>query len=84
MVYEIFEQARMSCSGLGKRARFLMSHSTGKIEVVGITEKQIFMRYHRAANPEEKARFMVFNCNPKAYWFDDYEDCKEEFKLKIP
>jgi len=77
--YEIFEQARMQCSGLGKRARFVMSHSTGKIEVVGKTEQQIFMRYHRAANPEEKAKFMVFDCNPEAYWFDDYTKSTEEY-----
>ena len=74
----------MRCSGLGKRARFVMSHSTGKIEVVGKTEQQIFMRYHRAANPEEKAKFMVFNCNPEAYWFDDYEEYIEEYTLKKP
>jgi len=82
--YEIFEQARMRCSGLGKRARFVMSHSTGKIEVVGKTEKQIFMRYHRAANLEEKAKFMVFDCNPAAYWFDDYEEYIEEYTPKKP
>ena len=82
--YEIFEQARMRCSGLGKRARFVMSHSTGKIEVVGKTEQQIFMRYHRAANPEEKAKFMVFDCNPEAYWFDDYKESIEEYTFKKP
>ena len=82
--YEIFEQARMRCSGLGKRARFVMSHSTGKIEVVGKTEQQIFMRYHRAANPEEKAKFMVFDSDSEAYWFDDYEEYIAEYKFKKP
>jgi hypothetical protein len=32
------------------------------------------MRYHRDAKPEGKAKFMVFDCNPAAYWFDDYEE----------
>lgn len=71
--YEIFEQARMRCSGLAKRARFAMSHKTGKIEVVGKTDKYVFMRYHRSANPDEKGKFMILKSNPTAHWFDDYE-----------
>ena len=70
---EVFEQARMKCSGLAKRARFVMSHKTGKIEIVGKTEKYVFMRYHRSANPEEKSKFMILKSNPTAHWFDDYE-----------
>ncbi len=72
--YEIFEQARMHCSGLAKRARMAMSHFTGKIEIVGLTDSHIFMRYHRAANPEQKGRFMIYERNPEAYWFDDYRN----------
>jgi KamA family protein len=34
--YEVFEQARMMSSGLAKRARLVMSHTTGKIEVIGL------------------------------------------------
>lgn len=71
--YEIFEQARMKCSGLAKRARFAMSHKTGKIEIVGKTDQYVFMRYHRSANPDEKAKFMILKSNPAAHWFDDYE-----------
>jgi KamA family protein len=82
--FEIFETSRMKCSGLAKRARFVMSHSTGKIEVVGKTEKQIYMRYHRAANPQEKARFMVFKSKPEAYWFDDYDEIVREYAIENP
>jgi lysine 2,3-aminomutase len=42
--FEIFECARMHCSGLAKRARSVMSHSTGKIEIVGKT-KGIIRKY---------------------------------------
>jgi KamA family protein len=82
--FEIFEQARMRCSGLAKRARLVMSHSTGKIEMVGKTKNRIYFRYHRAANPQEKARFMIFKRNPEAYWFDDYEEILREYSIENP
>ena len=83
--YEIFEQARMRSSGLGKRARFVMSHRSGKIHVVGKTESNIYMRYHRAANPGDKAKFIIARSHPDAYWFDDYEELmEEEFKFENP
>ncbi len=81
---EIFEQARMKCSGLAKRARFVMSHATGKIEILGLTDNNIIMRYHRAANPEEKARLMIFRRNPEAYWFDDYLELVDEYNFENP
>ncbi|HHM24071.1 MAG TPA: hypothetical protein ENJ23_03430 [Bacteroidetes bacterium] len=82
--FEIFEQARMKGSGLAKRARYVMSHATGKVEVVGLTEQHIFMRYHRAADPEQKARFMVFRRNPDAHWFDDYTEIVEDYVVENP
>jgi KamA family protein len=82
--FEIFEQARMKCSGLAKRARLVMSHCTGKIEIVGLTDNNVYMRYHRAANPQEKARFMIFKRNPNAYWFDDYSEIIAEYSMENP
>ena len=82
--YKIFEQARMRTSGLGKRARFVMSHHSGKIEVVGITEDYIFMRYHRSADPLEKSKFIIFKSNPTAYWFDDYQELVDSYHLQNP
>jgi lysine 2,3-aminomutase len=82
--FEIFELARMQCSGLAKRARLVMSHSTGKIEIVGKTDQRVYFRYHRAANPQKKARFMVFKKNPKAYWFDDYQEVIKEYGIENP
>ncbi len=82
--FELFEKSRMKCSGLAKRARLVMSHSTGKIEIVGLTETHIYMRYHRAANPQENARFIVFKRNPNAYWFDDYEEIINEYSIENP
>ncbi len=77
--FEIFETARTRCSGLAKRARFVMSHTTGKIEVVGLTEKYIYFKYLRAADEDTDAKFMVFKRNPDAYWFDDYKELVDEY-----
>ena len=79
--YEIFEKARIRCSGLAKRARLVMSHESGKIEVVGMTQDQIFFKYARAASHENNARFLAFYRDPKAAWFDDYKEASEEFSL---
>ena len=81
---EIFEQARMKCSGLAKRARFVMSHATGKIEIIGLSDENVFFRYHRAADPEEKARFLVFRRDPEAYWLDDYVELIDEYDFQNP
>ena len=72
--YEIFEAARNKCSGLAKRARLVMSHETGKVEMVGMLDGQVFFKYNRSANVENNGKFLVFESNPDAYWFDDYEE----------
>jgi KamA family protein len=70
--YEVIQHAWQACSGLAKRARFVMSHATGKIEIVGKNAHHVFMRYHQAADQADIGRMMVFHSNPMAHWFDDY------------
>jgi len=79
--YEIFEKSRTLCSGLAKRARLVMSHESGKIEVLGMSEDQIFFKFLRAANKTDNARFLAFFRNPEACWFDDYQEASDEFSL---
>jgi len=78
--YDILQKSWQACSGLAKRARFVMSHATGKIEVVGKTTKHVFMRYHQAADNENIGKFMVFQRNPLARWFDDYNHPLSDFE----
>ncbi|MBN2735259.1 MAG: KamA family radical SAM protein [Methanomicrobiaceae archaeon] len=70
--YEILRQAREKCSGLAKRAKFIMSHKTGKIEILAVDENFTYMKYHQAADIADNERFMVFKKNPKGYWLEDY------------
>jgi lysine 2,3-aminomutase len=72
--YEIFATAQADCSGLAKRARFMMSHWTGKIEVIGLTPENIYMRYHECVNSSDVNRVMICRRNRAAYWADDYEE----------
>lgn len=76
---EIVDKAREMCSGLGKRARLVMSHDTGKIEILGKESERVFMKYHNAADPEDRGRFLVLPSNPDAYWLDDYDEVSDDF-----
>jgi KamA family protein len=69
--YRSLEEAKKGVSGLAKRARLVMSHARGKIEVVGLTRHNIYLRYHRARHPEDEGRFMSFYRDDKAKWLDD-------------
>ncbi|MCD6384371.1 KamA family radical SAM protein, partial [Candidatus Sumerlaeota bacterium] len=69
--YKIFEKAKTKVSGLAKRARYSMSHSSGKIEILGIDTEYIYLRYHRAAQPKNRSRFVIAERDDTAYWFDD-------------
>ncbi|MFT7878832.1 MAG: KamA family radical SAM protein [Sulfurimonas sp.] len=80
-ISEIFEKARVQTSGLAARARFVMSHKSGKIEVLGMTEDKIMFRYHRAAKLEDRGRVMVYKRNPEALWFDDYTELLESYVM---
>ena len=69
--YEIIEQARTHCSGLAKRTRYVMSHESGKIEIVGVDDNFIYLKYHRALADEDNQRFMVFHRDDNAVWLDE-------------
>jgi L-lysine 2,3-aminomutase len=69
--FHIFTEANRRVSGLAKRARFVMSHKTGKIEIVGVDEKYLYMRYHRSPLPEDFGKMIVALRDDDAYWLDD-------------
>lgn len=81
--YDIVERAKSQVSGLAKRAHFVMSHSTGKIEIIGKTIDFIYFRYHRAAKDTDSGRLLVFRSNPEAYWLDDYDQPVENCPINL-
>ena len=82
--YEIVEQAKSMVSGLAKRVRYTMSHTTGKIEILGKTKEFVYFKYHRAADDQDSGRFLVFKSNPDAYWFDDYDEVVRDYPISLP
>jgi len=82
--YEIVEQAKARVSGLAKRARFVMSHASGKIEIVGRTKDFIYLKYHRAACDQDSGRFMIFKSNPDACWLDDFDEAIRDYPANQP
>jgi lysine 2,3-aminomutase len=80
---EIFEEARRRLAGLAKQARLCMSHRTGKIEVVGKMDNKIVFRYHRAPDPLDCGRIMMFDSDPTAGWLEDYLEAKPVVSLNV-
>jgi len=71
--WKIFQGAVSRGSGLARRARFVMSHETGKIEILAVDRRRIYMRYHQAKNRADFGRLLIFRRNDDAYWLDQLE-----------
>lgn len=69
-VYRIVEQAKAKTSGLGKRVRLSMSHTSGKIEILAIENGKAYLKYHQSRE-DRYGQFMVLDCPDDASWFDD-------------
>lgn len=69
-VYNIVEQAKAKTSGLGKRVRLVMSHTSGKIEILAIENGKAYLKYHQSRD-DEYGKFIVLDCPKNATWFDD-------------
>ncbi len=71
--WEIFRDAVTRESGLAGRLRYSMSHETGKVEILGVDDRHIYLRYHRAKDPHNRSQFMVMKRNDEAFWLDQLE-----------
>lgn len=79
--YYILKQAGKQLSGLAKRGRFVMSHATGKIEIAGVDENRIYLRYHRAKNEADDGKFISYHRDDKACWLDDLTPVDRNLKV---
>jgi KamA family protein len=68
--FRIFEEARQRVSGLAARARMCMSHESGKVEILAMDSSRFYMRYHRAKDPANAGRFLIFRRDDRAFWLD--------------
>ena len=71
--WRIFQQALTNGSGLARRARYVMSHESGKIEILAVDEEHIYLRYHQAKDQRNLGRFLVAERDDAAGWLDDLD-----------
>ena len=71
--WDIFQRALTENSGLGRRAKYVMSHETGKIEILAVDQESIYLRYHQAREQENLGRFLRATRDDKAGWLDDLQ-----------
>jgi KamA family protein len=75
--FRIYQEAITQVSGLAKRAKYVMSHATGKIEIVGFEDGNIYLKYHQAKDPKNLGRFFKLPWKPEAMWLDDLVECPD-------
>ena len=65
---KIVSEARRGLSGLAKRFRYVASHASGKIEIVGEMQGELVLKYHEARSPEDEARLFTWPADQPIYW----------------
>ena len=78
--YEALAKAKAHVSGLAKRARLVMSHESGKIEMVGLNDEYIYLRYHRARSRGDESQFLVYERDDEAHWLDDLTPAEHVYR----
>jgi L-lysine 2,3-aminomutase len=69
---EIVHEVSRRLNGLEKTFRYIMSHSTGKIEILDLAEdNRLYMRYHRSRDVEKIGRVFSRPYRDGACWLDD-------------
>jgi KamA family protein len=68
----IVEKAKAKCNGHSKRFKYIMSHKTGKIEILGIMNGEIYFKYHEAKDRKNLGRMFKRRVDENAGWLDDF------------
>jgi|Deesub1362B_J571_1020462.scaffolds.fasta_scaffold00564_25 KamA family protein len=72
--YQIVESAKRLLNGHSKRIRYIMSHVTGKVEVLGVMDGYMYFKYHQARDERDLGRMFRLKLDKNAKWLDDFED----------
>lgn len=73
----IVEKAKEECNGHSKRFKYVMSHKTGKVEILGIIDDEVYFKYHEAKNRQNMGIMFRRRVNEKAGWLDDFKTNNE-------
>ncbi|MFX0055358.1 MAG: KamA family radical SAM protein [Promethearchaeota archaeon] len=69
--YRIVEEAKGLLNGHSKRFRYIMSHHTGKIEILGILDGKFLFKYHQAKNSSDQGRIFTRKVDKTSAWLDE-------------
>ncbi|HDN68440.1 lysine 2,3-aminomutase [ANME-1 cluster archaeon ex4572_4] len=72
--YEIVEAAKKRLNGHSKRFKYILSHQSGKIEIVGVEGEFIYFKHHQAKEPENIGKLFRRRLNKTAGWLDELEE----------
>ncbi|MDH4210173.1 MAG: KamA family radical SAM protein [candidate division WOR-3 bacterium] len=70
---QVVENAKKMLDGPSKRFRYVMSHRTGKIEILGLLDGYMYFRYHQAKDPDNLGKFFKRRLVATAGWLDELE-----------
>jgi KamA family protein len=68
---QIVRQVNGRLSGIQKTFKFIMSHRTGKIEILGAADGRLYMRYIHNRRADEAGEFFSRRLVDGARWLDD-------------
>jgi lysine 2,3-aminomutase len=69
---QIVEKAKANCNGHSKRFKYVMSHKTGKIEILGIMNGDVYFKYHEAKDRQNLGVMFKRRVDKTAGWLDDF------------
>jgi len=72
----LLDEAKKYLSGIEKRLRLVMSHASGKITIMAVDERFIYMKYHRARDAAKEGQLMVFHRDDEACWLEDLKPAR--------
>lgn len=64
----IIKEARKMMNGQARGFRYVLSHPTGKIEVIGCEGSDMIFKYHEAKNDEDQGRVFRIRSDEKKCW----------------
>lgn len=67
----VVEAAKELLSGPSKSFRYIMSHRTGKIEILGVMNGYMYFKYHQAKDPGNANKFFRRRLDRTSGWLDD-------------
>lgn len=69
---KLISEAKAQLSGIPKSFKYVMSHSTGKIEILGcLNEEKILLKYHQTKYEKDSGRIFELNVTEDQAWFSD-------------